>query len=129
LKDDAGNPLHIGKLEDQTKHGKKPDSFRAHVFPRDAGEGGWLTAHQPTKHQAMLSSLSTHLLAPRVQKKSLPGAGGVFLTRGDCEGEALAQGEAMVHQEGEAVRQEVMLQPPGANESVLILVFCTSDGG
>ena len=35
LKDDAGNTLHIGKLEYKTKHGKKPDSFRAHVFPRD----------------------------------------------------------------------------------------------
>jgi hypothetical protein len=31
----AGNTLHIGKLEYKTKHGKKPDSFRAHVFPRD----------------------------------------------------------------------------------------------
>jgi hypothetical protein len=35
LKDDAGNTLHIGKLEYKTKHGKKPDSVRAHVFPRD----------------------------------------------------------------------------------------------
>jgi hypothetical protein len=35
LKDDAGNTLHIGKLEYKTKHGKKPDSFRARVFPRD----------------------------------------------------------------------------------------------
>jgi hypothetical protein len=35
LKDDAGNSLHISKLEYKTKHGKKPDSFRAHVFPRD----------------------------------------------------------------------------------------------
>jgi hypothetical protein len=35
LKDDAGNTLHIGKLEYKTKHGKKPGSFRAQVFPRD----------------------------------------------------------------------------------------------
>jgi hypothetical protein len=35
LKDDAGNSLPIGKLEYKTKHGKKPDSFRADVLPRD----------------------------------------------------------------------------------------------
>ncbi len=84
-----------------------------------AGEGGWLTAHQPIKIQAMLLSLSVHPLAPSVQKKSLPGAGGVFLIRGKQEVEALAQGEAMVHQEGEAVQREVMLQPrAGANKRV-----------
>ncbi len=62
-----------------------------------AGEGGWLTAHQPTKNQAMLPSLSTHSLVPGIQKKSLPGAGGVFLTRGEWEVEAPAQVEAMAH--------------------------------
>jgi hypothetical protein len=35
LKDDTGNTLHIGKLEYKTTHGKKSDSFRANVFPRD----------------------------------------------------------------------------------------------
>jgi hypothetical protein len=35
MKDDAGNTLHIGKLEYKTKHGKKPGSFWAQVFPRD----------------------------------------------------------------------------------------------
>ncbi len=55
--------------------------------------GGWLTAHQPTKNQALIPSLSTHPLAPGIQKKSLPGAGGVFLTRGEQEVEALARGE------------------------------------
>jgi hypothetical protein len=35
LKDEAGNILHIGKLEYKIKQGKKPNSFRAHVFPRD----------------------------------------------------------------------------------------------
>ncbi len=61
-------------------------------------KGGWLTAHQPTKNQALIPSLSTHLLVPGIQKKSLPGAGGVFLiTRGKQEVEALAQGEATAH--------------------------------
>ena len=64
----------------------------------------------------MLPSLSTHLLVPGVQKESLPGAGGVFLTTGKREVEAPVRGEAMVHQEGRAVQREVMLQPPGANE-------------
>ncbi len=68
-----------------------------------AGEGGWFTAHQPTRNQAVLPSLSTHPMAPGVQKKSLPGAGGVFLARGKWEVEAPAQGETTVHQEGEAV--------------------------
>jgi hypothetical protein len=35
LKDEAGNTLHIGNLEYKTKHGKKANSFRVHVFPRD----------------------------------------------------------------------------------------------
>jgi hypothetical protein len=35
MTDDTGNTLHIGKLEYKTKHGKKPGSFRAKVFPRD----------------------------------------------------------------------------------------------
>jgi hypothetical protein len=35
LKYDAGNTLHIGILEYETKHGKRPGSFRVHVFPRD----------------------------------------------------------------------------------------------
>jgi hypothetical protein len=35
MKDNAGNTLHIGKLEYKTKHGKKPDSFWDQVFPRD----------------------------------------------------------------------------------------------
>jgi hypothetical protein len=32
---DWGNTLHIGKLENETKHGKKPGSFLDNVFPRD----------------------------------------------------------------------------------------------
>jgi hypothetical protein len=35
MKDDAGNTLHVGKLEYEAKHGKKPGSFWAQVFPRD----------------------------------------------------------------------------------------------
>jgi hypothetical protein len=35
MKDNAGNTLHIGKLEYKTKHGKKPGSFWDQVFPRD----------------------------------------------------------------------------------------------
>ncbi len=35
MTDDAGNTLHIGKLEYKTKHGKKPGFFGAQVFPRD----------------------------------------------------------------------------------------------
>ncbi len=35
MKDDAGNTLHIGKLEYITKHGKKPGSIWDRVFPRD----------------------------------------------------------------------------------------------
>ncbi len=35
LRDDTGNTLHIGKLENKTKHGKKADSFLSHVYPRD----------------------------------------------------------------------------------------------
>jgi hypothetical protein len=35
MKDDAGNTLHIGKLEYKTKHGKKPGSFWDQVLPRD----------------------------------------------------------------------------------------------
>ncbi len=64
-----------------------------------AGEGGRLTAQQPTKNQAMLPSLSTHPLASSVQKKSLPGAGRVFSTKGKRELEVPTQGEAMMHGE------------------------------
>ncbi len=64
-----------------------------------AGKGGWLTAHQLTKNQAMLPSLSTHPLASSVQKKSLQGVGGVFLTKGEWELEVPAQGEATVRLE------------------------------
>ncbi len=60
-----------------------------------------LTAHQPTKNQAVLPSWSTDPLASGVQKKSLPGAGGVFLTRGEQEIKAQARGEATAHQEVE----------------------------
>ncbi len=35
MTDDAGNTLHIGKLEYITKHGKKPFSFWDKDFPRD----------------------------------------------------------------------------------------------
>jgi hypothetical protein len=35
MKEDAGNALHIGKLEYKTKHGKNPGSLRDQVFPRD----------------------------------------------------------------------------------------------
>ncbi len=59
----------------------------------------------PTKNQAKLPSLSTHPQASSVQKKSLPGAGGVFLAKGERELEV-----------AEAVRQEAMQQPARANE-------------
>jgi hypothetical protein len=61
------------------------------------GAGGWLTAHQLTKSQALLPSLSTHPLVSSVQKKSLPGVGGLFLTRGKWEVKVLVQGEATAH--------------------------------
>jgi hypothetical protein len=51
------------------------------------------------KNQVLLPSLSTYPLAPSIQKKSVPGAGDVFLTRGKQEVEAPVQGEVMVHQE------------------------------
>ncbi len=35
LKDDAGNTLHMGKLEYKTKYGKKADSFLSYIHPRD----------------------------------------------------------------------------------------------
>ncbi len=35
LQDYSGNTLHLGKLEYETKHGKKPGSFLDNVFPRD----------------------------------------------------------------------------------------------
>jgi hypothetical protein len=35
MKDDAGNTLHIRKLEYITNHGKKPGPFWDQVFPRD----------------------------------------------------------------------------------------------
>ncbi len=35
MTDNAGNTLHIGKLENITTHGKKPVSFWDKVFPRD----------------------------------------------------------------------------------------------
>jgi hypothetical protein len=57
----------------------------------------WLTAHQLTKNQALLPSLSTHPLAPGIQKKSLLGAGGVFLSRDKKKVEALARGKATAH--------------------------------
>ena len=59
----------------------------------------------PTKNQATLPSSSTHPQASSVQKKSLPGAGGVFLAKGERELEV-----------AEAVRREAMQQPAGANE-------------
>jgi hypothetical protein len=37
------------------------------------GVEGWLTAHQPTKNQALLPSLSTHLLVPGIQRKACRG--------------------------------------------------------
>jgi hypothetical protein len=43
----------------------------------------------------MLPSLSTHPLVSSIQKKSLLGVGGVFLTKGKRELEAPTQGEAM----------------------------------
>ncbi len=83
--------------------------------------GGWLTAAHspptPTKSQAFLPSSSTHPSVPGVQKKSLPGAGWVFLTRGKREVKAPARCEATACREaaggalrGDAVQREVMLQ-------------------
>ncbi len=88
-----------------------------------AGAGGWLTAHQQTKYQELLPSLFTHPLASSIQKKSLLGSGGVFLSRGKWEFKAPVQGEAAVHQEavvgtsrvkGNAMRGD--LQPARANK-------------
>jgi hypothetical protein len=75
--------------------GPKINFARLHQCAR---RGGQLTAHQPTKNQALLPSLF-NLLVSSVQKKSLPGAGGVFLTRGEREVVAPAQGEETVCQE------------------------------
>jgi hypothetical protein len=50
----------------------------------------------------MLSSLSTYPLVSSTQKKSLSGAGGVFLTKGKRELEAPTRGEAMTHREAAA---------------------------
>jgi hypothetical protein len=65
-------------------------------------EGGRLTAHQPTKNQAMLPSLSTHPLASSIKKKRLRGVGGVFRTKSKWELEAPARDEATAHQEAAA---------------------------
>jgi hypothetical protein len=56
----------------------------------------------------MLPSSFTHPLVLGLQKKSLPGVGGVFLTRGKREVEALERSEATARQAGEVVQQEVM---------------------
>ncbi len=45
LKDDAGNTLHIGKLEYRTKHDKKADSFVSHVYPRDVKSALYLVVN------------------------------------------------------------------------------------
>ncbi len=45
MKDDAGNTLHIGKLEYITKHGKKPGSFWDQVYPRDVKSALCLVAN------------------------------------------------------------------------------------
>ncbi len=45
-KDDAGNTLHIGKLEYETKHGKKPGFFWDQVFPRDVKSALCLVVNQ-----------------------------------------------------------------------------------
>jgi hypothetical protein len=55
-----------------------------------------------TKYRAMLPSLSTHPLASSVQKKSRPGVGGVFLTKGKRKLEAPTGGEAMMRREAVA---------------------------
>ncbi len=68
------------------------------------GEGEWLTAHQPTKKQAMLPSLSTHPLASSIQKKSLMGVGE---RRHDNQ---------TAHQEEEA-REEVAAQQEATRQS------------
>jgi hypothetical protein len=60
----------------------------------------------PTKNQATLPSLSTHPLVSSVQKNSLPGVGGVFLTKGERELEV-----------AETVGREAMQQPAEANET------------
>ncbi len=46
MKDDAGNTLHIGKLEYITKHSKKPGSFWDQVFPRDVESSLCLVVNQ-----------------------------------------------------------------------------------
>jgi hypothetical protein len=49
----------------------------------------------PTNHKPSIDPIfTTHPLAPGIQKKCLPGAGGVFLTRGKQEVKALAKVEA-----------------------------------
>jgi hypothetical protein len=81
---------------------------------RERGGGSQHT--NQSKIKQLSQSSSSHLLVPGVQKESLPGAGWVFLTRGEREVEAPVQGEATARQEGQAVQQEVMLQPPGENK-------------
>jgi hypothetical protein len=69
--------------------------------------------NQKTKHCSHLCPLIHWHPA---SKKSLPGVGGVFLTRGKWEVEVPAGGEAMAHQDGGVVHQKVMLQPARANK-------------
>jgi hypothetical protein len=62
LKDDAGNTLHIGKLEYKTKHGKKPDSFRAHVFPRDVKSALCLVVNLFLEQTKVANDLGTYII-------------------------------------------------------------------
>jgi hypothetical protein len=66
-----------------------------------SGGGGSQHTHQP-KNQAFLPSSSTHPLALGIQKKILPGAGGVFLIRGKLEVKVPVQSETTAHQEAAA---------------------------
>jgi hypothetical protein len=50
----------------------------------------------PTNQKSIIAPIvSTHLLVSSIQKKSLLGKGGVFLTRGKREVKAQALGEVM----------------------------------
>jgi hypothetical protein len=89
----AGQPIQICYKMTNRGHVHNVTQFLV------VGERGWLTAHQPTKNQSMLPSLSTHPLASSVQKKSLPGLGRVFLAKSEWELEAPVGGEVTVHQE------------------------------
>jgi hypothetical protein len=80
-KDDAGNTLHILKLEYKTKHGKKPDSYMAQVFPRDVNSALCLVVNlfleQPkvndedhNNHDSLMKLFKTSAVNERLHENS-----------------------------------------------------------